>query len=111
MLVDDNLLHELPPFLCEVRKLEELKFSGNNLHFPPAEVLARDWSSIKKYLKQFMTSSVEEKSKAESKTLKLSLVGSTNNLTRGKVQAQESKTSIVSTEDFTDFKDKFGCNR
>ena len=112
MLVDDNLLHELPPFLCEVRKLEELKFSGNNLHFPPAEVLARDWSSIKKYLKQFMTSSIEEKSKAESKTLKLTLVGTPNNLRRGKGQAQDSKTSIVSTEDyFTDFTDKFGCNR
>ena len=113
MLVDNNLLHELPPFLSEVRKLEEVKFSGNNLHFPPAEVLARDWSSIKKYLKQFMASSIEEKSKAESKTLKLALAGTPNNVTRDKVQVQDScKSSIVSTEEnFTDFTDKFRSSR
>lgn len=113
MLVDNNLLHELPPFLSEVRKLEEVKFSGNNLHFPPAEVLARDWSSIKKYLKQFMTSSAEEKSKAESKTLNLALAGRPNNVTRAKVQVQDScKSSIVSTEEnFTDFTNKFRSSR
>ena len=93
--------------------MEEVKFSGNNLHFPPAEVLARDWSSIKKYLKQFMTSSAEEKSKAESKTLNFTLAGRPNNVTRAKVQVQDSfKSSIVSTEEnFTDFTNKFRSNR
>ena len=108
-MVDDNLLHELPPFLSEVRKLEEVKFSGNNLHFPPAEILARDWSAIKKYLKQFMTSSIEEeKGKAESKTLKLSL-GKTTNIAGGKDRVKSSKNSIASTEE--DFADKFDRNR
>ena len=105
-MVDNNLLHELPPFLSEVRKLEEVKFSGNNLYFPPSEVLARDWFSIKKYLKQFMTSSIEEEGKAESKTLKLTVTGAPNKASKENGQAQNFKNSIVSTEeDFTD--DKF----
>ena len=99
MLLENNLLHELPPFLSEVRKLEEVKFSGNNLYFPPAEVLAKDWSSIKKYLKQFMTSSMEEKCKAEMKTLTLTLSETCINPKRGKGQ-QNSKIRIASsTED------------
>ena len=103
-MVDNNLLHELPPFLSEVRKLEEVKFSGNILYFPPAEVLAKDWISIKKYLKQFMTSSIEQEGKAESKTLRLTVTPT--KASKGKGQAQNSENSIASTEeDFTD--DKF----
>ena len=84
--------------------MEEVKFSGNNLYFPPTEVLAKDWISIKKYLKQFMTSSIEGEGKAESKTLKLTVTP--NMATEEKDQAQNFKNSIVSTEeDFTD--DKF----
>ena len=59
LLLQNNLLPRLAPHLSLVRKLEEVKFSGNSLEFPPEEILIQHWKQIKLYLKQFVNSSKE----------------------------------------------------
>ena len=54
LLLDDNLLYELPCYLACVSTLKEVGFSGNNINFPPPHILKQDWKLIRKYLQQFV---------------------------------------------------------
>ena len=92
LLLDNNLLHQLPPFLSAVRKLEEVKFSGNNLHFPPEDILSQDWASIKQYLRQYMTKSNLVKKSPSGNKLNLALTSISINTTK------DSRTDLTSSD-------------
>ena len=57
LLLDENLLFELPCFLACVSSLKEVGFSGNNISFPPPHILQQDWKHIRKYLQNFLRAS------------------------------------------------------
>ena len=52
LLLDDNLIDELPCILGLVPDLQNVTFRGNLLSSPPQDILDLGWKGIKQYFNQ-----------------------------------------------------------
>ena len=54
LLLDDNLIDELPCILGLVPELQNVTFRGNLLSSPPQDILDLGWKGIKQYFQQHL---------------------------------------------------------